>query len=129
MTLVERTRTDYRSEVDVLPAPTIRQTEEFRIVFRRGAAFDFVYGVEDSEEWFYETLGMEHNVGHRVHVTDRRPYVVGPAVVGKHGQASETSPFAHGRNGSGPAHGIRGVGRRLARTNARVEGARDQRVF
>ena len=45
---------------------------------RMGANFITVYLVENLEEPFYESIGFEHNIGHKVHYLERRPYVVGP---------------------------------------------------
>ena len=42
---------------------------------KMGATFIDVYVLEDCEEEFYESIGFEHNVRHRVYYTDRRPYV------------------------------------------------------
>ena len=43
-------------------------------LFRMGADFISGYIVEDYEESFYESLGFEHNTGHRVYYMDKRPY-------------------------------------------------------
>jgi len=52
---------------------------------RMGATFIDVCILEDCEEEFYESIGFEHNVRHRVYYIDRRPYV------SKKADASETS--------------------------------------
>ena len=47
-----------------------------RQLIKMGATFTEANIVENREEWFYESIGLRHNVGVLSYYMDRRPYVL-----------------------------------------------------